>query len=320
MESSLVSVVKRSNRKTFFISLGVLVLVGLIIFANANYYYNAIYGPFPKSKQQLLSIKDLRTEKDLYVEVIGDTVFESGFTEINQQIDKYTQRVQSENTVGFYQLLLLNEKFLVLYSSTQDTSTRRIGALSPLPDDLRRQLVESAGTQNDDWLLPFMLNTNPYSTNAYLGLAVMIPAAILSLLYLGLALRRSADPTRHPVYRSAVEEIKWLQQHHDTDLERLVPTCDSCSYHKKLFQSTYRSNVSYFIRRNEATFAGKFCLSCNSRLFLRTTLTTLVGTWWGIIGFFVGPIYILQNIYNYSKAIWCLLWNTNSLPRRGTNA
>jgi hypothetical protein len=299
MENTLLSIIARSNRKTLLISLCILLFIGLFIWFNKNYYYNAIYGPFPKTKHELISITDFNKEKECYLQVSGDKVFNSGITQIQQQVDKYSKRVESENTVGFYQVLLLDNKCLVLYSNNQDSSTQRVGALTSLSTDLRKKIVKSAEMEDGDWLLPFMLDTTAYSTYAYIGLSLLVPALILSLLSLVNAIRRTIDPNKHPFYKSAETERLWLQEHQGAEYGGLVPVCDNCDYHKRLFHSIYRSTVSYFFRREESTVQGNYCLSCNSRLFLRFTLITLLGTWWGIIGFFVGPFYIFQNLFNY---------------------
>jgi hypothetical protein len=246
----------------------------------------------------------LAGQKQLYLEVTGDTVLESGIIRVNQQIDKYTKRIQSETTVGYYEYLVLPNKILVLYSGKPSPSCRRIGALTSLPSDVRKELVEASGMDNDDWLLPFLLDTSSFGTGARISLAVMAPVALFSFLTLSLGVRRSLSPAKHPLYKAAEEEKLWLQQHHGTDLGNQVSTCDRCGCHKKVVHSSYRKNVSYLVQRQEMTADGNYCPSCNYKIFWRFTLTTIVGTWWGMIGAFLGPIYIVQNLYNYSRALW----------------
>src|SRR5215472_5000611 len=51
-----------------------------------------------------------------------------------------------------------------------------------------------------------------------------------------------------------------------------------------------------FLRTERATI---LCFSCASRMFARVELTTLFGTWWGIIGYWLGPLYIVHNLVEY---------------------
>src|SRR5215510_11917304 len=54
-----------------------------------------------------------------------------------------------------------------------------------------------------------------------------------------------------------------------------------------------------FLRTKERQFSGDLCFSCASRMFARVELTTLFGTWWGIIGYWLGPLYIVHNLVEY---------------------
>lgn len=310
MDNTLLVSINSSNKKTILYSIGILLCISVFLWFTENYFYNAIYGPFPKTKQELNSIVDFSAEKQRYIQIVGDKIYDSGIEQTEKVVDKNTKRVEKETTVGYYQVLQLDEKFLILYSSTPDSNVQNVGELKALSADVREAIVNSAGMENANWLLPYILDTNSYSTLAYVGLGIMVPATIFSLLNLFLAVRRLIDPTKHPFYSAFENEVTWLQLHQGTEYGNLAPACEFCTYHKPLIHSAYRRNVSYFFQREEASIQGNYCFSCNSRLFLRFTSVTLFGTWWGIIGFFVGPIYILQNIYNYFKVLFQSIRNT----------
>ena len=303
MDPGIASAIASSNRTTLWVSAGILVVIGLILAASFNYFYNALFGPFAMRAEQLLTTPETKDQRQVYVQAQGDTVFDSGLTRVSQQVDKNTNKVSGETTIGYYHLLLIQNKLLVVYSSEPMPNVHHVGALSPLSASLRSQLMETMGEGEDDWFLPLMLDTSPYTLNAYLGLSVMIPVGILALFNLVLGITRSLDPSKHPLFRAAEAERKWLAEKAGTEYGNLTFPCDRCGYHKNRTQSTYRSNVSYIIQRQETTSRGNFCLSCNWQLFRRQTLITLAGTWWGIIGFFLGPVYIFQNLYNYLAAV-----------------
>jgi len=42
---------------------------------------------------------------------------------------------------------------------------------------------------------------------------------------------------------------------------------------------------------------------CASTTFVNVELTTLFGTWWAIIGFWIGPLYIVHNLVEYIVAV-----------------
>jgi hypothetical protein len=68
---------------------------------------------------------------------------------------------------------------------------------------------------------------------------------------------------------------------------------------------TYRANVSYFIGRRQFTLTEHLCWPCATKTFIGYELLTLVGTWWGLIGFIVGPFFLIDNIIQYVRASYC---------------
>src|SRR5262249_39030230 len=78
-----------------------------------------------------------------------------------------------------------------------------------------------------------------------------------------------------------------------------ISKCSRCGRTKYTKHAVFKQNVSYFFGRKERQFSGDLCFSCASRMFARVELTTLCGTWWGIIGFWIGPLYIVHNLEEY---------------------
>ncbi|HZE59407.1 MAG TPA: zinc ribbon domain-containing protein [Burkholderiales bacterium] len=72
--------------------------------------------------------------------------------------------------------------------------------------------------------------------------------------------------------------------------------CRRCRQRCDVFRAEYHENISYFFQRQERFVDDPLCFPCSAKIFGSFTGRTLVGTWWGIIGAFVGPFYILSNI------------------------
>ena len=68
----------------------------------------------------------------------------------------------------------------------------------------------------------------------------------------------------------------------------------------------FRMNVSYLVQRHERETVSYLCFGCMSKVFWSYELLTLVGTWWGLFGFFLGPIYLVANIIEYTKASFAI--------------
>jgi hypothetical protein len=83
-----------------------------------------------------------------------------------------------------------------------------------------------------------------------------------------------------------------------------VRSCETCKRARRTELVTFRANVSLFFTRKETTISGYLCWICATKYFVGYELTTLVGTWWGIIGMLVGPVFLLQNILEYVTAMF----------------
>ena len=78
-----------------------------------------------------------------------------------------------------------------------------------------------------------------------------------------------------------------------------ISKCSRCGRTEYTQHLVFKQNVSYFFARKERKLSGDFCFLCASRTFTSAELTTLFGTWWGIIGCWLGPLYIVHNLVEY---------------------
>src|SRR5262249_3880640 len=90
-----------------------------------------------------------------------------------------------------------------------------------------------------------------------------------------------------------------ILMHHSPIKRPAISKCSRCGRTRCTQHAVFKQNVSYFFGRKERQFSGDLCFSCVSRTFARVELTTLFGTWWGIIGFWLGPLYIVHNLVEY---------------------
>lgn len=77
--------------------------------------------------------------------------------------------------------------------------------------------------------------------------------------------------------------------------------CKLCGKFKKVQLCFFKQNVSYVYERREKTFCGYLCFTCMTKIYFNFTIKTLFGTWWGLIGAFLGPVYIMNNTIEYLK-------------------
>lgn len=73
-------------------------------------------------------------------------------------------------------------------------------------------------------------------------------------------------------------------------------TCEHCGRKRVVFHGEFHENISFIFQRQERSVYARLCFPCTAKLFGTFTGRTLLGTWFGVIGFFVGPIYIALNV------------------------
>jgi len=94
-------------------------------------------------------------------------------------------------------------------------------------------------------------------------------------------------------------ELKGQSQSSKDDVEKKSPVCKLCKSTNRTEFISLNENISFVFGRRERSFAGDLCLRCMTNEYFSYTGRTLVGTWFGIIGMFVGPAYILGNTFSY---------------------
>jgi hypothetical protein len=90
-----------------------------------------------------------------------------------------------------------------------------------------------------------------------------------------------------------------IRMQHSSVNRPAISKCSRCGRTKYTLHLLFKQNVSYFFGRKERQFSGDLCFSCASKTFASVELTTLFWTWWGIIGFWLGPLYIVHNLVEY---------------------
>src|SRR5262245_8890891 len=95
---------------------------------------------------------------------------------------------------------------------------------------------------------------------------------------------------------------KHIHMQHSPIKRPAISKCSRCGRTKYTQHAVFKQNVSYFFGRKGRQFSGDLCFACASRTFARVELTTLFGTWWGIIGYWLGPLYLVHNLVEYMIA------------------
>lgn len=101
---------------------------------------------------------------------------------------------------------------------------------------------------------------------------------------------------------------EWLLSKRQQSAIQHTGICQRCKKEKVVFRTVFHENISYFFQRQERLVDGFLCFRCTSTVFASFTTGTLLGTWWGVIGMLVGPVYLAKNIgwflFNLGRFAW----------------
>lgn len=122
------------------------------------------------------------------------------------------------------------------------------------------------------------------------------------------AFRKSKDRAPVAAQSKANEEPQAIIRERLAALERerkilRIRNCIVCGDDKATFWVEYTENISYFYERRERTFSGFACSFCMTKRFLEYEVRTLLFTWWGLIGLFLGPAYLTGNLIEFIRGI-----------------
>jgi hypothetical protein len=83
--------------------------------------------------------------------------------------------------------------------------------------------------------------------------------------------------------------------------------CEACGFEVPNGYVEYRQNIGAIMVRFTKHYKGRLCKRCNRKAFWKTTAVTFFLGWWGTISFFVTPVFLIANLFNFLR--------TASLPR-----
>ncbi len=79
-------------------------------------------------------------------------------------------------------------------------------------------------------------------------------------------------------------------------------TCQNCGIDAPTQQVSLNQNIGLVVFRLSESTEGQLCRRCISHTFQRYTLVNLTLGWWGILSFFLTPIFLFSNFVQYRAA------------------
>ena len=200
MNKNLQKYVDRYNRQR--LTIGLLSLgIGLVIaVCNERYAYNALFGPFPITGQELAQIKDIYKSRKYFVIVQGRGLINSSIGWVRVKRNRTDKSIQSETPTDFLQLLIVDNYILPLKVATLGKNPIVIGELSPPEKELTDTLVEELGPEGASHLLPLQLeNGNSFKAMLFFYFAALITLGGMGATKLLQIFVLWKDPENHPL-------------------------------------------------------------------------------------------------------------------------
>lgn len=92
----------------------------------------------------------------------------------------------------------------------------------------------------------------------------------------------------------------------------VIRTCKVCGRSRQTRYVLFNENISYFFARRERSLSGFLCYGCTTKKFFEFEIKTLLFTWWGLIGMFVGPGYLIENFGQFVSSSYHFLRDRRS--------
>lgn len=217
--------IRRTNRSLLLISLFLIAAVVTFIVSERRYLYNFFSGPFEISETQLIAIQQPGSVSQYFVKVKGDDTYETGIQQIETQTEN--GKVKSETVKAKYLVLRLVERLLVVKTPPNETGLAYTGDIGEIPPDVRSSVMAPLLKEHPEAaraFLPFMLDTTGFRDEGYVALGLGIPAFLLAGWLIVKVMRRSADPSSHPVVKRAVTYGNLADVSHQFDMDLQGPT------------------------------------------------------------------------------------------------
>jgi hypothetical protein len=77
--------------------------------------------------------------------------------------------------------------------------------------------------------------------------------------------------------------------------------CQVCQQYAPTRQVTFLQNIGMLVAFRWSKASGMMCRTCGERTFKEMTTITAIFGWWGIISFFLTPIFLVVNLIGYSQ-------------------
>lgn len=188
--------IRRSNITFLLFGLALLLLLGVGLIRSDKHLYNFFNGPFDMSGEELLSITDLSSLDEFYVNLIGEDAFE-----VKGIVDHYGEPDSSYAVLQFENRLLL---VIAPEVKDKDTRIRYTGQLETISGHLQSTLIQPIIHQYPEWegrFLPYLFRTGTFVGIMMMGFALGGIMLLGGLYALFISIRRSTNHSRHPIMR-----------------------------------------------------------------------------------------------------------------------
>jgi Family of unknown function (DUF6709) len=214
--------IRRSSRN--LIIWNGLLLAGVIVFFSltARCYYNFLFGPFPLDRDAVVKLKDDNLS-EYFVTVESDFCQDTGvpFMKTGKRGRKYVG--------GRYLLLDMKDSWLVVKVGNNAAAEKKwTGTIANLSPEARSDLGGVLGFNRfgpqagAKPLLPVMLDATGFRLLGYIGLAIAVPAGLLSVWNLFKGVSRLSNIEKHPLaqrlkkYGEPAEVAEKIQVEYDS--------------------------------------------------------------------------------------------------------
>ena len=199
-EGFIAAQIKRTNRNLLITWVILLGLAVGVLALSARYLTNVFSGPSVIDRAALIKVSNPDAVANYYVTVKADRNVDSGFTQVTTTRSR-SGSVTNTRTSGYYRVLLLGDKALLVKMSTAMSGTTVTGAMAGIPSDIKRDIIDDIVKDVPDMkdsFLPYMLDATEFNGGAFAIIPLLLILTGLGVFALLQWLRRR-NSENHPI-------------------------------------------------------------------------------------------------------------------------
>lgn len=190
--------IKKVSMHRFLAAIAVLAIIIAALIANARYISSFFKGPqIINSAAQLIAAGSPENLSNTWVSLQADKINATRLQQITVRKKRGVER--SRKVSATYFVATIGQHFLVVRAHEETPTPLLTGSIKVLDESVKRNLLRDFPAELQSSLLPFLLDTEDFQADGYIGFTIAGLIAVFATVVGSLAFVRWRNPSGHAV-------------------------------------------------------------------------------------------------------------------------